>query len=55
MKDVLRMMEEKQVRRIPVCNEKKHFIGMISIGDISQAMPDKLTAEVMKAVSAHHA
>lgn len=55
VKDVLRMMEEKQVRRIPVCNEKKHFIGMISIGDISQAMPDRLTAEVMKAVSAHHA
>lgn len=55
VRDVLKTMEEKQIRRIPVCDEKQHLIGMISIGDISQAMPDKLTAEVMKAVSAHHA
>ena len=55
VRDVLRTMEERQIRRIPVVNEKHHLIGMISLGDISQAMPDKLTAEVMKAVSAHHA
>jgi len=55
VRDVLKTMEEKQIRRIPVLDDKHHLIGMISIGDISQAMPDKRTAEVMKAVSAHHA
>lgn len=55
VRDVLRTMEEKQIRRIPVLDEKHHLIGMISLGDISNAMPDKQTAEVMKAVSAHHA
>lgn len=55
VRDVLKMMEQKQIRRIPVVDEHHHPIGMISLGDISQAMPEKLTAEVMKAVSAHHA
>lgn len=55
VRNVLKTMEEKQIRRIPVLDDKHHLIGMISLGDISNAMPDKQTAEVMKAVSAHHA
>lgn len=55
VRDVLKTMEEKRIRRIPVLDDKHHLIGIISLGDISQAMPDKLTAEVVKAVSAHHA
>jgi len=27
---------------------------MIGLGDISQAMPEKIAGDVMKAVSAHH-
>lgn len=54
VRDVLRTMEEKRIRRIPVVDDKQHLIGIISIGDISQALPGRLTAEVMKAVSAHH-
>lgn len=53
-RDVLRTMEAKQIRRIPVVDEHEHLVGIISLGDISQAMPDKATGEVMKAVSAHH-
>lgn len=55
VRDVLKMMEQKQIRRIPVVDDDHQPIGMISLGDISQAMPEKLTAKVMKAVSAHHA
>lgn len=55
VRDVLKTMEERRIRRIPVLDDKHHLIGIISLGDISQAMPDKLTAEVVKAVSAHHA
>ncbi len=54
-RDVLHMMEEKQIRRIPVVDEAAHVVGMVSIGDISKAMPDKAAGEVMRAVSAHHA
>ena len=55
VRDVMRTMEAKQIRRIPVVDEHEHLVGMISLGDISDVMPDKATGEIMKAVSAHHA
>ncbi len=51
---MLRTMEERQIRRIPVFDEGEHLVGIVSLGDISEALPGK-TREVMKAVSAHHA
>jgi CBS domain-containing protein len=54
IRDVMHMMEAKQIRRVPVVDENSQLVGMISLGDISQVMPDKNTGEVMKAVSAHH-
>jgi CBS domain-containing protein len=53
--DAVRTMESKQIRRLPVINEKKRMVGMLSLGDISHAAPRETAAEVMKAVSAHHA
>ena len=52
--DAVRIMESKQVRRLPVLNENKRMVGMLSLGDVSHATPQRLTGEVMKAVSAHH-
>lgn len=53
--DAIRIMEEKQIRRLPVLDEKKRMVGMISLGDVSHALPQELAGEVTKAVSAHHA
>lgn len=53
--DALRIMEQKQIRRLPVINGKKRLVGMLSLGDVSQAAPHALTGEVTAAVSAHHA
>ena len=53
--EAIRLMETKKIRRLPVLNEKNVCVGMLSLGDISQAMPREVTAEVAKAVSAHHA
>ncbi len=50
--DAARIMESKQVRRLPVIDENKRMVGMVAIGDISQSRD--LTGEVMKAVSTHH-
>jgi CBS domain-containing protein len=55
VRDVLHTMEEKQIRRAPVVDEAAQVVGMVSIGDISKAMPEKTAGEVMRAVSAHHA
>ncbi len=52
--DALRIMESRKVRRLPVINEKKRMVGMLSLGDISHAASHELSGELCAAVSAHH-
>jgi CBS domain-containing protein len=52
--DAVRIMEQKQIRRLPVLNENKRMVGMLSLGDISAGASQSLSGEVMRAVSAHH-
>ena len=53
--DAARIMERKRIRRLPVIDDHKRMVGMLSLGDISHAASQRLSAEVTKAVSAHHA
>jgi len=50
----INLMQNRQIRRLPVIDKNKRMVGMLSLGDISNAASQKLTAEVTKAVSAHH-
>ena len=52
--DALRIMEDNQVRPLPVLDEGHKLIGMVSLGDISHALSQEMTGEVTRAVSAHH-
>jgi CBS domain-containing protein len=52
--DAIRIMEENRIRRLPVLNEAKKLVGMVSLGDISHALSRDRTGEVTRAVSAHH-
>jgi CBS domain-containing protein len=52
--DAIRIMEDNRIRRLPVLNEAKKLIGMVSLGDISHALSQELTGEVTRAVTAHH-
>jgi CBS domain-containing protein len=54
LEDALRIMEQKQVRRLPVVNDKKRMVGMLSLGDIAHVASHELSGEVTAAVSAHH-
>jgi CBS domain-containing protein len=54
VEDAVRIMEGKQIRRLPVLNEAMQMVGMVSLGDVSHAVPRDITGEVTKAVSAHH-
>ena len=49
-----KLMQKKSVRRLPVIDENKRMVGMLSLGDISNKTSKALSAEVLKAVSAHH-
>lgn len=54
VEDAVRIMEGKQIRRLPVLDEAMQMVGMVSLGDISHAVSRDITGEVTKAVSAHH-
>lgn len=54
LSDAVRIMEQKQVRRLPVINDQKRLVGMLSLGDVSHKSRE-MSGEVMAAVSAHHA
>ncbi len=55
LEDAMRIMEQKQVRRLPVIDDRKRMVGMLSLGDIADAASHELSGEVIAAVSAHHA
>lgn len=53
--EAARLMETKHIRRLPVIDENKRMVGILSLGDLSHAASQKTAAEALKAVSAHHA
>lgn len=52
--DAVHLMENKQLRRLPVINDNKRLVGMLSLGDVAHAASQNLSGELTKAVSAHH-
>ena len=55
LEDALRIMEQKQVPRLPVINGQKRMVGILSLGDVTHAASHVLSGELMVAVSAHRA
>lgn len=53
--DALRIMEDKKIRRLPVIDENKRMVGMLSLGDVSHSASREMTGELASSVSAHHA
>jgi CBS domain-containing protein len=50
--DAARMMEEKQIRRVPVLSREHRLVGIISLGDVATTMPDdRMKGEVLEKVS----
>lgn len=52
--DALELMQQHQVRRLPVINAKKRLVGVLSLGDIAHAAPRDRSGELLQSVAAHH-
>jgi CBS domain-containing protein len=46
-----RLMEERQIRRLPIVDREEHLIGIVSLGDIAVNAGRKLSGEVLEKVS----
>jgi predicted transcriptional regulator len=55
LEEALGVMEKKKIRRLPVIDENKRLVGMLSLGNISHVAAKDVTGRVMKGVSSHHA
>ncbi len=51
LEDAVRIMEQNKVRRLPVINNDKQVVGMLSLEDVAAHAPASLTGEVLKAVA----
>ncbi len=51
IEEAANIMKSHLVRRLPVINQDKRLVGMITVGDITGASPE-LAGETLKALSA---
>ncbi len=51
IEEVAHIMEYKQIRRLPVKNDRGQFVGVISLGDLAMSANKELAGEVIKEVS----
>lgn len=54
VEDAIHLMDQKKIRRLPVIDENKRLVGMLSLGDISHAVSRELSGELLHAVADHH-
>jgi CBS domain-containing protein len=51
IEECCRTLEDLQIRRAPVADESGQCCGIVSLADIAQSVPDRITAEVVKTIS----
>jgi CBS domain-containing protein len=49
--DCARLMEEKQIRRLPVLNPERRLVGIVSLGDMALNTDKKLAGKILEKVS----
>ncbi len=55
VEDMLALMEQHQVRRLPVVDKHRRMVGIVSEADIARNLPEHLVAEFVRAVCAPQA
>jgi CBS domain-containing protein len=49
--EAIRLMEEHQIRRLPVVDERKRLVGMLALADVALHAGDRPAAQAVKGVS----
>ena len=50
--EAAKLMQEKQIRRLPVLNQEKRLVGIVSLGDVAvHSGAEKVVSETIKEVS----
>jgi CBS domain-containing protein len=50
--EAAKLMQEKQIRRLPVLNQEKRLVGIVSLGDVAvHSGAEKVVSETVKEVS----
>lgn len=52
VEEVARNMSEQQVRRLPVVDDNKRLVGVVSIGDMAQHLSADVAGKILKGVTA---
>jgi len=54
VEDAIHLMDQKKIRRLPVLDDNKRLVGMLSLGDVAQSASRDLSGELLHAVADHH-
>ena len=54
VEDAVHLMDQKKIRRLPVLDDKKRLVGMLSMGDVAHSGGLQLAGEMTRAVADHH-
>jgi CBS domain-containing protein len=55
VEDAIHLMDQKKICRLPVLDDKKRLVGMLSLGDVAHCVSRDLSGELLHAVADHHA
>jgi len=51
LKDVLKCMSDKQIRRLPILDKDNRLVGVVSLGDLSTRVKEKYAGEALEDIS----
>ena len=52
IEEATRLMEVRQIRRLPVLDHNHHLVGMVSLGDLASGADNYMTGHMLKEISA---
>jgi CBS domain-containing protein len=49
--EAARIMQDRQIRRLPVLSRDKQLVGIVALGDVAQSGNDRLSGDALEKIS----